>query len=170
MNKKVSLNIPYPSVDGVMGDKRTIALIRQAYVGRHGELKSVLQYFYHYIYFAKQGHTDIAKTILGIAQCEMQHLEILGQLLISLGEDPIFSPVSPWETTCDFLSGISYSKTLQKMIFDDISFEMVCLSDYERICKQIKEERIQAVIKRISLDEQLHIKVLKDILENGKIL
>ncbi len=169
MNKNVSLNIPYPTLDGVRADKRTVALVRRAYVGRHGELKAVLQYFYHYLYFNKLGCVEVAKIILGIAQCEMRHLEILGQLLTALGDDPVFSPVSPWGTTCDFVSGISYSKTAQKMIMDDISSEMASVCEYESIIERIKDERVQAVLKRITLDEQLHIKVLKDALSDYKI-
>lgn len=168
MRKTISLDLPYPSIKGVTADRRTVMMVRRAYAGKHGELKGVLQYVYHYFYFNKLKDFETANVILGIAQCEMKHFEILGELLLELGIDPIFSSVSPLGASCDFVSDISYSKTAEKMIFDDISFEMVSASNYERLSDEVEDPTLQALFKRLALDEELHIKVLRNRLNATK--
>lgn len=168
MTKIISLELPYPDISGVGQDKRSAMIIRRAYSGRHGELKSILQYFYHYLYFAKLGDNQTAEIILAIARCEMKHLEILGELLIQFGEDPVFSSASPFSINCEFVSDISYSKTAEKMIFDDIAFEMVSINEYEKMIDLINDEKAQALLKRLTLDEELHIKALKERLKKRK--
>ena len=106
MTKPISVALPYPSLDGIGEDKKSAALLGSAYAGRHGELKSILQYIYHYFFFKKLGDEKSAQTVLGIAVSEMRHLEILGELMLKLGADPVFYRPAPfgWD---GFISGVS---------------------------------------------------------------
>ena len=164
MNKIISVNLPYPTYDEVKEDKRMATFLREIYAGGHGELKSVLQYIYHYFYFKKLGDVQSAEVVLGIAQSELKHVEILGDLLLKFGLDPVFA-LSPWGLNCRFVSDVSYSKTAEKMIYDDIASEMASINEYEKLLNVISDQRLKALLKRITLDEELHIKALKDRLQ-----
>ena len=49
---------------------------------------------------------------------------------------------------------------------DSISGEMLAIKDYSEIEKRLSNEKVAAIIARIRLDEELHVKVLKEQLDN----
>ena len=168
MEKIISLDLPYPEISGARQDKRNATIIRQLYSGKHSELKAILQYFYHYLYFIKICDYQTAEVVLSIIRCEIKHLQILGELLINMGEDPVFSYIKPWGMNCEMLFDISYSKTAEKMLLDDIAFEMVSINEYEKMIDAVDDDVVKTVLKRLSLDEELHIKALKERLKSKK--
>jgi bacterioferritin len=102
---------------------------------------------------------------MGIAFSEMHHLEILGEVLLQAGIEPIYAEYLPFG--CNFYKSdvVSYSKTAGKMLLDDISGELVAIDSYEKAILSIANEEVKAVLTRIKLDEELHVKVLKERLE-----
>lgn len=60
---------------------------------------------------------------------------------------------------------MSYSQTPQKMLMDDITGELTAIEEYTQMLGQLSDERVGAVISRIRLDEELHVKVLQEQLE-----
>ncbi|EOR27267.1 CotJC protein [Clostridium sartagoforme AAU1] len=81
-----SLGLPYPKIK--VYDKNSIYadLIKKSYAGEVSELTAITQYTYHQLITSDY----IKNTLKGIAIVEMHHLEILGELLIALGENPTF--------------------------------------------------------------------------------
>lgn len=165
MIKPISVELPYPDITNVVTNKKTARLLGEAYAGRHSELNTILQYVYHYLYFKRLGDNFSAKTVLGIALCEMKHMEILGELLLKLGADPVFYYPTPLFKDCP-ISSVSFAMTKQKMVFDNVSIEMVEISCYKKILDCVSEQTTREVLKRIILDEELHVKILKDMLNN----
>lgn len=165
MIKPIAIDLPYPDLDGIEKDYQSAMLISSAYAGLHSELSAVLQYVYHHYFFDYCHNEEIADVLIGISITEMRHFEILGALLLKLGVDPIFSERPPSKYCWFNTSGIYYSKTAQKMLMDDITGELSAINEYERILSNLQNERVQAVISRILLDEELHVKVLRGLLE-----
>ena len=163
MPKPIKIDLPYPSLAGVVCDLKTAGLVSPAYAGVHSELTATLQYVYHYLNFIKEFDEKTADTLMGIAIAEMEHLEILGKLLIKLGVDPVYTHFPPYKTEYYSTRAISYSKTPVKMLLDDISGEMVAISEYRKIIECSDNERVNEIIARIILDEELHLTVLKDL-------
>lgn len=165
MDKPLTVNLPYPSISQITEDRRSAEIIAPAYAGRHGELNAILQYVYHHYFFADDGIDETADILIAISVAEMKHLEILGETLLKLGTDPVYTVRPPYK--CDFYSGgfVSYSKTARKMLLDDISGEMLAVREYEAMLNVLTNEDVAAVIARIKLDEELHIKVLREQLE-----
>ena len=163
--KPLVVNLDYPSLDGIKEDKKLAYELSCAYAGKHGELNAILQYLYHYFYFNRLGEGEMAQTLMGIGLAEMHHLEILGQLILSLGIDPIFASFPPFRAEYYSSIFLSYSKSARKMLLDDISGEMVAISEYEQLINKIKDEQVQAILLRIKLDEELHAKVLKEYMQ-----
>ena len=99
-------DVPYPSLDGIGEDLRTLRIISPAYAGREGELTAVLQYVYQAIYLGATGEEKSAKTLMSIAVAEMHHIELLGTLITKLGAPPVFAscppyPVGFYSAACD---------------------------------------------------------------------
>ena len=165
MIKPIAVDLPYPNLDGIEKDYQSAMLISSAYSGLHGELSAILQYVYHHYFFDYCLDEEASALLLGISIAEMRHFEMLGSLLLKLGVDPVFSWRPPSRLNWFNTSGISYSKTAQKMLMDDISGELSAINEYDRILKDLKNERVQAIISRIILDEELHVKLLRGLLE-----
>ena len=165
MKKPLSINLPYPTVEGEISDKNSVSKLSFLYAGKHGELNAILQYTYHYFYFKRLNDEETAEIIIGIAFSEMHHLEILGEVLLQAGIEPIYAEYLPFG--CNFYKSdvVSYSKTAGKMLLDDISGELVAIDSYEKAILSIANEEVKAVLTRIKLDEELHVKVLKERLE-----
>ncbi|MCQ2399626.1 MAG: hypothetical protein MJ072_03880, partial [Clostridia bacterium] len=129
--KPLKVDLPYPDFEDLTEDKTSAIVISPSYAGLHGELRSILQYVYHARYFEKNGLKEIADTLLSVAVCEMEHISILGKLLIKLGLNPVYT-LSAFNLAGFFsTSSVSYSTTPEKMFLDDISGEINAINGYE---------------------------------------
>ncbi len=159
--KRIAVDLPYPNFDEVKNDFKIASVIYPSYSGTVGELNAVLQYVYHGFNFVRLKDEESADIMMGIALCEMEHLEILGKLLLKLGVDPVFT-----KNFCDYdfynTRFVSYSKTPKKMLMDDMTGETVAIFSYKKMIDKIQDETVSSVISRIILDEELHINVLKE--------
>ena len=162
MSLKIFVDLPYPNFSEVEKDVKAAAVIAPAYASMHGELNASLQYLYHYFNFVNSGDVETAEIIMGISLSEMEHLKILGELLIKLGMDPIYTKTPPLGYNYYTAENICYSKTPIKMLLDDVAMEIYSVKQYEKIAVSLTNEKVRAVINRIVLDEEFHIKVLNE--------
>ena len=167
MTKGIIIDLPYPEVDEIEEDIYSARIIFPAYSWLHSELGAILQYIYHSFYFENQNDKETAKILTGIAVAETLHFNLLGKALVKLGVDPTCSVSFGAKGGHFNTSGISYSKTKQKMIMDDICAEVGAIKLYDEMLDKLKNDKVGAIIKRIKLDEELHIKVLKERIEQG---
>ncbi len=164
--KPIAVDLPYPKTDNICCDKNTAKILSRAYAGPHSELGAILQYVYHSFFFEKLCDNKTADIMTGIALTEMKHLDILGKLILDLGADPVYAiNCLPLEYSFYSASAVTYSKTPQKMLLDNISGEMLAISDYNNMINSICNEQVTAVLARIKLDEELHVLVLKERLK-----
>ena len=162
------VKIPYPSIDGITKDIEAANIISPAYAGLHSELTAILQYTFQDINFRYQGLEYLASLLESISLAEMQHFELLGKMLIRLGVSPVMSQIPPYKQNFFNTSAVSYSTTPQKMLIDSIEGELEAIRTYKSMVSKLKNEEVAAVIKRIILDEMLHVERLKDALEKYK--
>lgn len=158
--------IAYPSTDNLSVDCNAAAVIAPAYASPMGsEFGAVSQYIYHMLQFRHQKMPEYGDLMEGIAITEMKHMALLGEALLSLGVDPVMTACPP--RRCNFFntSCVSFSCTPQKMLLDDISAEMGAIEEYRRMLCRLENEQVAALIQRIVMDEQLHVKILKDSLD-----
>ncbi len=168
MAKPLTLQEEFPTTEGLCHDAYSLAVISPAYATSTGELNAVLQYFYHYFNFDKQGYKQYAADLESIAIAEMLHLELLGKTIIALGAQPIYSQNPP--TAFNFYSAkyVSYSRNLVNMIEDDIMCEKHAIALYNKMLCRLKNEQIKKIISRILADEKLHLEKLNEILKSLK--
>ena len=161
--KPLTVELPYPKMENITPNYAYAQLIAEAYATKHSELTAILQYQFHALYFNKLEMLDFADVLIGISLAEMEHLQILAELLNKLGLDSAYGISTPCGFQFFNASGVAYSKTPNKMLLDDISGEMMAINGYEEMLEKIEDENVSAIISRILLDENLHIHALKEL-------
>ncbi|MBQ3219692.1 MAG: manganese catalase family protein [Clostridia bacterium] len=162
MSKPIRVDLPYPKIENAICDKHSATVISPAYCGLYGELSAILSYTYQNFNFKFLDDLDTAELFMGIGIVEMQHFQILGETLCSLGVDPIFTVYPPYKSDFYSTSSIIFSRSPEKMLMDAITGELVAINEYKRMLKCLKNEQVATVIERIVLDEELHVRVLKE--------
>lgn len=162
--RKICVSLPYPQLT-TQSDFTSATIIGRAFASSHSELTALMQYTYHSLIFKGLNDLETAEILEGISICEMKHFEILGCALYQLGVDPIFTTLPPYKYGFFTTSCVQFSKTPQKMLMDDISAELVGIEEYRKMLTLLNNEQVGAIISRIILDEELHVKTLKARLE-----
>lgn len=163
--KPLQVDLPYPSLTGLGEDFYNARILNPAYADVHSELGAILQYIYHSFNFDHIGMDEYAAVLESISINEMHHFDLLGTALISMGVNPVFTANPPSKTNFYNTSRISYSTAPQTMILDDIAGEMKAIEEYECMLKKLTNETVATLIRRILLDEELHLKTLKELYE-----
>lgn len=161
----MSVNLPYPSLEGLSEDRKSACIIMPAYCQAKSEFTAINQYFFHYFHFDYIGYPEFAKILEEISISEMMHFEILGKMLIRLGTNPVYTATPPQMSNFYNTSYVKYSTHPQKMLMDDIEGETMAIQMYEQMLTKLDNEQVAAIIQRIIMDEKLHLKVLTELLE-----
>lgn len=159
--KPIVVDLPYPDSEGIERDIWSATIISPAYAGLYGEMKAVLQYRFHGLYFESYLNTETAAILSGISIAEMKHFDILGGLILKLGLPPVYTTIIPGNRVFS-AEKVIYGKDPQNMLMDDINGELAAIAEYDRIIGELRNERVSAIIKRIKLDEELHVKILRE--------
>ena len=154
---------PYPSLDHICEDAKTLRAVSPAYAGRDGELTAILQYVYQSVLLGSYGNAKASRLLMEIATAEMRHLQILGKLITRLGAPPVFTECPPYPVSYYSASCVNYTRTLTCMIDADIRAEQAAIADYTRILQVISNCAVKDVIERIREDEELHLRTLQEL-------
>ncbi len=157
-------DIPYPPVKVRRPNPAYACMLQRAYTGQVSEFTAIAQYFYHHV-MLKECYPEASKILEEIMIQEMRHLEMLAECIVKLGGDPVLAV--PKGRCPQWWRGDipDYSKYLQLMILKDIQAEYAAIAEYQRIIRCIDDECVIALLERIILDEEEHIRLLKGILE-----
>ncbi len=160
---EIKVEMPYPPLDGLKEDHRSLRILSPAYAGKEGELTAVLQYVYQSLTFEKLGMPERGKTLLGIAVNEMHHLELLGTAIANLGAPPVFTAFPPYPVGYYSASNVNYCKNPKNMIAADIRAETRAIADYKKMISRLCNEPLVALLERIIKDEEYHLTVFEKI-------
>ena len=161
---------PYPPIRVTAPNKYYANILLVNYSGAVGELGAITQYFYHHLSLMEQ-YADVSSTLECISIAEMHHLEMLGKLIVLLGGDPRYWIIRNNRPVYWNAKYLAYATELDKALQSDIDDEHKAIEGYRNSIKLIDDPSIQAVLERIILDEQTHIKILNSMLERyGKQL
>ena len=161
--KPVMVDLPYPEIK-VRGRNRNYAdLLNVDYCGFVSELSAITQYINNENRISLE-ECAMARTLLGIAIAEVMHLQKLGELIVLLGGNVDFS--------CKTCNGrpklwspeyLTIPENIDKMLTADIEAEKDAVRQYEMHIKMIDDDCVNAVLRRIILDEEYHIMLLKSL-------
>ncbi len=97
---------------------------------------------------------------MGIAKTEMHHHHLLGEAIYRLGGYPIMGARTYWNGNM-----VNYTLDPRKFLQQNIAAEESAIMNYERTILNLDDECIKMMLERIILDEEIHIKIFKELLK-----
>lgn len=163
--KPAEVDLPYPPIKVNGRNKYYADILSADYCSAVSEMTAITQYLNHEIRISKK-YCDIAATLLSIAEAEMIHFQMIGELIVLLGGCLTYdvnygSSKNSWKTNY-----IEYERDLESMIMADIEGEQNAIRQYYDHIKLINDENINAVLSRIIKDEEYHIILLTGLLDS----
>ena len=159
-NIKYKFSDKLPEVKILEPNVKDAYILQGDYAGINGETTAILTYVYQ-SYVVRPFDEEIAEVLENIAVVEMTHHKTLGDLIISLGGDPIYAYQGRFWTG----KNVCYNKNLKEMLISNIKAEEDAIAGYEYSIDRICTEGIDELLGVIIEDERLHIKAFKEILE-----
>lgn len=158
------LNLPYPPIQ-VDGPNLAYANEMLSDMADNvSEISDVARYFYIAV-MTRELYPDISTCFRHISIVEMHHLNMFAELALKLGADPRLwcgSPYKQWWSP----SYLGYSFDLRVMIMESIKAEEAAICKYSSQAGSIQDMNIVAVLKRIILDEEQHLRIFREMYQN----
>ncbi len=157
-------NLKYPEIRVESKNKYYAYLLMEDYAGVYGELSAITQYVYQGFYNFKK-YQEFSSIMEKIAMVEMHHLKLLGETINLLGVKPKFKTKDKdcfnlfWNSTY-----INYDTYMIKMLEADILSEEEAILNYKYHISIIDDIYIKELLERIILDEEIHLKIFKTLL------
>ncbi len=160
MNLNNDLKRPYPPIEVEQENVEYAKILLEDYAGEGGEDTAIHEYLFQSL--VREEEKEIFKEI---AEMEMHHLFILGELIWKLGYCPAFYTVDssincpiPW--TSKYLN---YSLDFKDILLEDIEREQRTIQRYQKHIEEIQDPYIQNILARIIEDEEYHICCLETL-------
>ena len=155
---------PYPPIRVAERNREYARMLGIDFASSKSEMTSVTQYMYH-DWTLHRRYPEISSEMRRIAEVEMHHLDMLGQLIILLGGDPQYRAVR--HNRCMYWNGdmVCERNNPPIMIQEDIRLEQSAIETYSRQARMIRDPYVVAVIERIIEDEKLHLKLFHQMLQ-----
>lgn len=160
--RPIMVDLAYPPVQVREKNQNYADLLMFDYCGSTSELSAILQYINNENRMSGE-QCPLVRTILGIAMAEMMHLQKLGELIGLLGGTVCFETKQPhglWSPACLTLPGC-----VPQMLQADIKAEKDAIRQYQMHIRAIRDDCINAVLRRIIKDEEYHIMILQSLLQ-----
>lgn len=158
---------PYPPIR-VSGKNLDYAEAMLGNIGScNSEMSAVSLYFYNSI-VTEGPFAEVSGCFHKISIVEMHHLEMYGRLAMLLGADPrLWSCQSGrrvyWSPGCN-----RYPDHIDALLENAIQGENDAVRKYQAQTEWIQDVHITAVLNRIILDEKIHIRIFRQLLEQVK--
>ncbi len=159
---------PYPEIKAAKKSKMAVDLLLEDYSGNVSELTATLQYMYHN-FVIKPFNESLANLLEKTAIVEMIHLEVLAAAIIALGGKPIYKTGDYFNPKYWCADTINYGKNLEERLQSDLDSEYKAIRRYREHISRIDDPGIQTLLKRIILDEEVHVELFKEALKKYTI-
>ncbi|MBR7185260.1 MAG: hypothetical protein IKD37_06605 [Clostridia bacterium] len=149
-----TVTLPYPDVHPAKADLRLARLLFPLYSGPSGALCTLCEYLYAALCI-EETHGELSRVLDAIADTERQHFRLLGRLLRDLGADPMLRVrVESGRRT----SAAPGTQSLRTQLTQYLQREQTTADHYRYLLEQTDDEAVQALLRRILLDEEAHIR------------
>lgn len=155
----------YPEVKIHCKNFNYAKLLLEDYTGVGSELTAILQYIYGDRVLL-ECYPEVSCVLEEIAKVEMTHLHLLAKTINDLGVKPKYRTIS-----CDCqkkywkANNVSYETELCTLLKTNLEGEKAAIAQYESHIREIDNEDIRCLLKRIIKDEECHKKILCELLE-----
>lgn len=145
-------------------DLQSARIIAPAYASRNSELGAILQYAYYAIILDNLGYTNQSRQLMQIAEQEMHHLNLLGQTLIRLGVNPIYTAYPPNRDGYFTTRFIDYVQNPRRIIEVSLCGERCAIKQYDDIISRLRNQAVIDIIRHIRENEEEHVEILNSML------
>ena len=159
---RYALKEPYPPVKVSNRNVFYAQLLLDDYASNTSELNAINQYLYHHFRFKNKNLNDIAELEKGISIVEMNHLEILAELILKLGGDPRYRGFRNNNNQYYNAGYVYYGSSILEMLAADIDAEKGAIIQYRQHIEQINDPYIKAILQRIIKDEEYHFSLFSE--------
>jgi bacterioferritin len=152
---------PYPEIKVERKNPYYARLLSAAYAGQESELAAVLLYSHGAL--ASRGNCpgELEGALSCIAAVEMRHMKILGELILLLGGDARY--ILPNGRASINTAALPCAYAPEMIIRNSIAGEEAAIRLYRELIRSINDECVRAVLKRIILDEEEHLKLFREM-------
>lgn len=160
---KYAATSPYPEIRVLGPNLYYASLLMDDYAGLTSEFTAISQYLYHHFFF-KDIDKELGDLLENISIIEMHHMEMLADTIKKLGGNPVIA--GSYSTCGSFWNGnfVHYGMNVCDRLKADIDSEYKAIYEYEKHIRMIHDPHIQAILRRIILDEKVHIKLFNNAL------
>lgn len=151
---------PYPEIRVAAPNMSYAQLLMEDYAGAVSEFTAINQYLYHY-FVTKESNHEVGKLLENVAITEMLHMEMLAELILLLGGNPVFRGSRYlWNPRM-----VYYGNDFCGRLKADLDSEYKAIQNYQIHIRMIDDPYVKNVLGRIILDEQVHVQLFKQAIE-----
>ena len=152
-------DLPYPSITVTQPCLTYARMMLDNAGGSNSEMSAISLYLYNHIVAVCK--PEVSKVFYQVNLTEMHHLEIFSELALQLGEDPRLW--TQMKNTKEYWSPCHnrYTFDIRCLLFNAIAGEKAAIQKYRCQAQTIKDPCIVAILNRIILDEEVHVKLFK---------
>lgn len=153
----------YPKLSHIKHNSYYLGIIQNLYCSSESEIICFLQFEYQKNLLLPFGN-DYARVFGQIAEEDLFHSELLSEIIISLGGNPVYcSCQGKW------LGGrqIDYVKNIKQMLALDIELKEKMIIDYKNATSKIDDLKIKKLLGCIVSEEASSCQKLKSLYENA---
>lgn len=155
---------PYPEIKPAKKNRAAAELLMEDMSGNVSELTATLQYMHHN-FVIKSFNEELANLLEKTAIVEMIHLEALAEAIVALGGKPIYKTGDYFKPKYWCADLVHYGVNLEDRLRSDLDAEYAAIRKYREHISRIEDTSIQALLKRIILDEEVHVLVFRDAIK-----
>lgn len=159
---KYIVNLPYPEPRIERQNVQYANILLKDYSGAVSEFTAINLYVYQH-FVSDREYEDYAELIGGVSMAEMKHLELLGETIKLLGIKPVYidnacPPGKFWTPRY-----VNFTTFIREMLMEDIQSEQKAIENYKYHITLIQDRYIRELLQRIIVDEELHVKLFKEL-------
>lgn len=162
--RKYSSDKSYPAIFIEKENKEVGTILLECYASEQSELSSLTSYSYLNI-VTDDKYTEIKEIFRGCSIVELHHMNILGELIKALGVMPRYY----WKNkhSIEMWSGsyVSPNYDINTSLKQAVNQEKLLINKYESLIEQIDIANVKEILRRIILDEQVHVRLLEDMIK-----
>lgn len=151
---------PYPIVNVEGKNLNYAKLLLDDYAGSISEDTAIHLYLFQSLVL--KDNEEFANIMKHIAEVEMHHLYLLGEVICLLGVKPVYGSFSKdncykaWNSM-----NVNYTINLKEILDINIKREQEAIKSYRCHCSIIKDKYIKELLSRIIEDEEIHLNIFR---------
>lgn len=161
------LSSSFPKVEKNKKNDKVVKKLLDIYAGSKSELTAVSQYLYESFYTRpNEKDQELSEILEKISICEMRHVEVISQILLSMGVNPKFCKyIDNNFNLCNYWSAgnVKYLTDPKKFIAYNIKLEEFAIEEYKELLALTDSDNIKSIVNVILDDEKAHLEVFRQI-------